>query len=513
MLFIKNGIVPDFESGKMKKKNLLIDEGRISAVLSPCEKVSGKTIAEEIDAKGYVVSPGFIDVHSHGDLSYMLSAAKNPKLNQGVTSEIVGNCGLSVVPVKESQAETWKKRYSSIWGFPDSDWRWKTTSDYCKITDKSKTRLKTLVGYSTIRYFVSGFGSGALSKSQFKKAGKLIRNEILGGAVGVSFGIGYSPNIYARSEEYIQVLQIAKEHGKIVTVHMRNEGDRLLSALKEIAGYNKKIKCPVHISHLKSFGKRNWKKNNRLLKLIETTNQDFDLSFDVYPYSVGSTTLQALLPPDLLTLSNSKLIRSLLTKKTRDHVRRSINSGVPGWENYAKTVGYDKIYPSGMISEQFKELEGKSLAGIAFHQKKTVTDVICDIVITENNRVAMLMNAMDEKNVVRIMKHPLSLIGSDGLYNKKPHPRTYGNFPRFLGKYCRREKIMTILEGLKKITLDAARRFNLQNIGEIKAGNIADIVIFDPETIIDCATYEDPFRFPAGIKYVISGGRIMIKKS
>ena len=507
MLIIKNGAVAEHESGKFIKKNIVIKSGKIAAICGLDEKIDENPAAEVIDASGLIVSAGFIDVHSHGDLTFVMPDAEHPKLNQGVTTEIVGNCGLSVVPLNENQKKEFYSRYSSIWGEFNVKWDWNSIKDYSVLTENAPTNIPSMIGYSTLRYILSGLNSSVLSENQENKLEEIIEQELSEGALGISFGIPYAPNIYAEKKEYRLALKLAAKYDKIAAFHIRDEGANLLDSISEIFDFNKDIGCSIHISHLKTYGKANWNNNDQAISMIEKYSINNSISFDVYPYTAGSTSLSYLLPSDLLSKNEKTLINELRTESVQQYVKQSFKQ-TTNW--IMDQDFFDNILPVGLTSEKYRGYEGNSIGQLSREMSLEPGFLICDIIAEEKNRIAMIMFLMDETNVRSIMRHPLSFIGSDGLYNKFPHPRTYGTFPRFIGKYCMEEKLLSLSEGLEKITAKAAERFGIKNKGKIAAGYDADLVLFDSTKIKDRADYKEPKNFPAGISYVLKNGEKVI---
>ena len=508
-MIIKNGLIPDFSRRKFIKKNLIISEGRIRDIIPVNEKIYENNYRAVIDASGFIVSPGFIDTHSHSDLKSLNSGIDNPKFRQGITTEIAGNCGMSVAPVSQAIIEGLKSLFISIWGNPEYKWKWSGIDSYLKtVKKKSINKISSLIGYSTLRYYISGLDSKAYDAATLKKMEKLIEKEITCGATGISIGIGYAPNIFARPEEYELIARLLKKHNKLLAVHLRDEGDRVIESINEIICYTKKSNPKIHISHIKAYGKQNWSKTEKIIKLIDTLNKTYDITFDSYPYTAGSTMLYSLLPPDMLDKTKPRLIQILKQKSIKKYIRESISNGIENWENYGKTVGLENVMPVGLISKKFREFEGMRLTEIADKLKTDVYSVICDILSAEKLDTSMIMFSMDETNVLQYFKHPRHTVGSDGLFGAKPHPRTYGAFPRVIAHYCRELGAIELIDALRQMTFTAAKRFDLKEIGKIKKNYIADITIFDYNTIKDNADYFNPRQYPNGLKYIIIDGII-----
>lgn len=508
-ILIKNALIPDFSTKKFIKRNIVIENDKIVNLLLNLNSIEEKNFYEIIDAKGLIVSPGFIDVHSHSDLTSLNMNVISPKLMQGVTTEIVGNCGLSVVPVNNKNKSCWRNNYISIWGNPDLPWLWTDTFSYL-MTSKNRcwNNIETLLGYSTLRFYLTGLNKKNYDKKLLSKMEELICTELEKGALGISIGIGYAPNIYAQQNEYELITKLLKKYNKILTVHLRDEGDNLIQSIKEIISYNKNSNCKLHISHIKSFGKNNWYKNKLMLNLIDKYNKKFDITFDAYPYTAGSTMLLSLLPPVILDMPVNKILKELQKDKVRKYISNSILKGDDGWSGFSKTIGFENIFPSGLASKKYFKFEGLNLLEISKNTGKNIVETLCDILIEEKGKTAMIEFGMNENKVIEIFKHPKQMVASDGIFGIKPHPRTFGAFPRVISRFCNELKIFDLMTALYKMTKFPAERFLIKSRGEIRKNYFADIVIFNPDTIKDKADYVEPCRYPEGIEYIIVNGKI-----
>jgi N-acyl-D-aspartate/D-glutamate deacylase len=290
---------------------------------------------------------------------------------------------------------------------------------------------------------------------------------------------------------------------------MRDEGNRIIESVKEIFSFVEKSNCKVQISHLKVCGKNNWYKNHQLLELIDTYNRNYDFTFDAYPYTLGSTTLLALLPPYLLKHSIEEVLKKIADIGIQKNIESDIENGLENWENYAKTNGFDMIYPNGLECEEYKKYEGKTIKEISCILKKSAVEILCDILIKEKGKATMLMDEMSEDNIIELFKHPKHMVGSDALFSGKPHPRTFGTYPRVISRFCKEKNIFDLMTCLYKMSYFPAKRFNVSKRGEIKKNYFADLVIFDYDKIKDKATYDNPLNFSEGINYVISEGKIL----
>jgi len=510
-ILIKNANIPDLKKRKINYYNLIIENEIITDIFASNINISNyKEFNQIIDATNYLTTAGFIDVHSHSDLQALNTFEISPKILQGITTEIVGNCGLSVAPVSKKNRNAWRRLYKSIWGNEHINWNWTDTKSYLEIVNTvADNTIETLIGYSTIRFNVTGLSSKKLTNDELKKIEYIICENLEQGACGVSLGIGYPPNIYAAKEEYILIGKLLKKYDKILTAHIRDEGDNVIAALEEIFEYSIKTGCKTHISHLKSYGQRNWHKTEKIIELIDKLEKKIDITFDSYPYTAGSTTLNSLLPPDLLELKRGILKNKLKTLKTREYIHTAITNGLDGWENYASVVGFENIAIVGLTSAKFKKFEGQRLIEISQQLKQSVIDTLCDILISENFGASMIMHSMSEPNVIKLFKHKKQMVGSDGLFSAKPHPRTYGAFPRVISRFCNELKTIDIYDAIYKMTEFPALRFNLKNCGFLQKNQRADILIFDSKKIKDTADYDNPKQSPVGIFKIIARGKVL----
>lgn len=296
-------------------------------------------------------------------------------------------------------------------------------------------------------------------------------------------------------------------------VHMRNESDNIIEALHEVINACKKSECPLHISHLKIAGKRNWGQSQEVLSIIDKArNEGLDVTFDQYPYVAGSTMLDAVIPPWYHKGGQEKLLERLKDPKTREQIRHDQAGDSKSFVNVvANSGGWGGIFISSVRTEKNKFAEGKSIQQIAIETGKTPLDAVADLLIEEDGAATMINFYGDEGDLEKIMQHPCMCACTDGIVGGKPHPRAYGSYPRILGRYVRERKIMSLEAAVQKMTANPARRLNLQNRGILKEGMKGDITIFDPDTIIDVGTFSQPNQYPKGITYVFVNGHLAME--
>jgi len=472
-----------------------------------------------IEAKGMVLAPGFVDIHSHSDCSLLIDNRAESKLRQGVTTEVVGNCGYSAAPLYSPLIEERRPEYEGIYGL-SLDWR--TFPEYLKRVEASSPSINYafLVGHNTLRASAMGFGDQPPSPDQMARMRTWVEEALDCGAFGLSTGLYYAPACFARKEELIQLASLVAHHkgggGGILTSHIRNEGKGLLEALEEILTIAREAKVPLQISHLKTFGRENWWKLDQAFEMIESARQQegVEVTFDRYPYLAVQTSLQSLLPDWAQAGGSEAIVQRILDPSVRRKILHYLLTEYPDEDYWAS------IYISLVADEAHKKCEGLNLVQLAESLGKSPVEAGLDLLQEERTQVEIVQFAMSEKNLVRILRHPLTMIGSDSssravdgpLRIGKPHPRAFGTFPRMIREFCLEKGILSLEEGVRKMTALPCQKLGLKDRGIIKEGMIADLVLFDPERIADQATYQDPFRYPEGIRMVMVNGRICLEE-
>lgn len=509
-VIISNASIYDGSGNPWFKSDIGIKDGRIVCV----RQLKGEETRHVIDASRFAVAPGFIDIHCHSDALLFASPREEGKILQGVTTEVIGNCGISATPVSGENLGLLKKYTASIFANIEMPWDWYTVSDFLQRIDErgSITNVASLVGEGTVRIAVMGFDNRDPDERELTDMKRLVASAIDDGAFGLSSGLIYPPGLYAKTRELIELCRVVAERGGIYTTHMRGETDTVIESVKEAIRTGEESGVPVQISHHKTGGLNNWGKCRETLQLIEEArDRGLDITCDAYPYIAGSTMLGALLPPWAHEGGVEKLLERLKDLECRKTIAEQIKNGIPGWENFVKACGWDKI----MIAScnRNKSIEGKNLEEIADIRKTEPAEALFEIMIEEEADVLMIQFMMCEEDVSYILKHPLVMMGSDAIPSAgKPHPRYYGAFPRFLRKYVLDEGICSLSEGIRKITSMPAQRLGLRDRGVIREGMWADITVFDPKTIADKATFMHPRQFAAGIEYVLVNGRVAVDR-
>jgi len=510
---IENGLVVDGTGNPSYRANVAVRNDRI-AVVTRSEIRNARQV---IDAKGLVVSPGFIDMHSHSDLTLLAGADAESKIRQGVTTEVIGNCGESAAPL-EGEAVGVAQANASEYELKVT---WSSLSEYMKALEQHGVVLNVacLIGHGTVRTSVMGFANRVPTGREMNRMKELVAKCMQEGAFGLSSGLFYAPGCYAKLGELVELARVAALFGGIYASHIRDESDRLEKAVEEGLAVGRKSGISVELSHHKACAKRNWGKVRRTLRNItKARTEGIDATVDVYPYIAYNTYLSAAIPPWAHEGGPERLIERLKKPAIRKKLKQQMQKGGKDWETMTKAPSWDKF----MISSFPKRpsLVGKTIQHISRSKKCDPYEAIFDMLIDGETMVSVVVEDMNERDVEFVLQSPLSMIGSDGyslstggpLGAGKPHPRSFGTFPRVLGRYVREKHVLTLEDAVRKMTVFPANKLGLSDRGLLRDGMRADIVIFDPSEIVDNATYLEPHRFPSGIEHVIVNGKITISE-
>jgi len=508
-IIIRNGKIVDGTGNPWFYADIAVKDGRIAAIGNR----EGAEARETIDAKGLVVSPGFIDIHSHSDLEPMVNFRCESKVRQGVTTELTGNCGDSAAPVS-GMAYTQQKDY--IDSHYDLTPNWNTMDEYLSKMDRAKPAINyaTLVGHGTLRKSVMGYEFRAATQAELSRMKDILREALRQGAFGMSTGLIYPPGSFAGTGEIIEISKVMAEEGGIYATHMRDEGEKLEEAVAEAIEVGRKAGVPVEISHHKACGRSYFGRVKKTLQMMEEARAEgVDVTCDVYPYDATATNLSSIIPDWAHEGGIERLLERIRDKTLREKIKEETHPV------QMALSGYENIYVSYVGSENNSKYQGVSLAEIGRELSKDPLDAAFDLILEEKGEIGMIRFAMDEEDIKMVIGHRLSMIGSDGsalapygvLGKGHPHPRNYGTFPRMLARYCREFKVVPLEEAVKKMTYLPACRMGLCDRGLLKQGMAADITILDFENVKDTATYENPQCYPEGIKHVIVNGVPVIK--
>ncbi|MCI8661079.1 MAG: D-aminoacylase [Lachnospiraceae bacterium] len=471
---------------------------------------------QEVDARGMVVCPGFIDVHSHSDISLLYHNNPDSKIYQGITTEVTGNCGFSPFPLK--QEELWLKRRRTSLAFIDVDavrWDWEDFAGYTRRmqTAKPNVNLVPLVGYGSIRAVVMGYENRRATKEELEEMCRILEEHFLQGVAGVSTGLGYPPDFYGDERELTEIARVAKRYGRIFAFHVRGERATLFRAVEEVISIGRNSGAKVHISHLKCAGIHNRKRSQELLdKIDEAVAQGVDLTFDMYPYTAGSSNLGLVFPPDCHEGGVENLLTTLKDPLKRAEIQQKMEQGTKEWSTMIGEYGGENLMVTAL--EVHKECIGKRIAEIGRLWGCSPSEAACRLMEEESGKVEMVIFQCEETDMDRIGVHPGCLYGTDGLamggrgkeIRQMPHPRYYGGFPLLISLYGGTEKGMELEELISRMTEKAAQRFGICRRGRLAAGYYGDVAVFDIKKLQALASYEEPCQVSQGIGYLMVNG-------
>jgi len=513
-VIIKNGTVYNGAGAEPKQADIAIRGDRIAGI-GDFKAAKAQTI---IDANGLAVAPGFINMLSWSTISLIHDGRSESEIRQGVTTEIMGE-GESMGPVNDRVREHMTRQQVDI----KYDIKWSTLAEYLEYVEKRgvSCNVASFIGATTIREYVIGFEDKQPTPEQLDQMRELVRNEMEAGALGIGTSLIYPPAFYAKTEELIELCKVAaKYQGKYIS-HMRSEGNRLLEALDELIRISREAKIPAEVYHIKASGRQNWPKIDDLLSKIESARKEgLKITADMYTYTAGGTGLDASLPPWTEDGGYPALYKRLSDPATREKIKAEVQKPTGAWENlYLDAGDAGHILLAEFKSEKLKPLTGKTLAEAATMRGKDPINTAMDLIAEDESRIGTLYFIISEDNVKKELAKPWISFGSDeasqaseGFFLKSnPHPRAYGNFARVLGKYVRDEKVIPMTEAIRRLSGLPATNLGLDHRGFLKEGMFADVVVFDPTTIADRATYEKPHQYAVGMKHVFVNGVQVLK--
>ena len=511
-ILVKDATIVDGSMQKPFRGDVLI-EGDIIKEIGVVECAAADTV---IEANGRVLCPGFIDTHSHSDVSILVNPYNEIKIRQGITTEVLGQDGLSMAPLPAEHIDEWRPMVSAFNGDSDDiDWKFKTTRGYLDMMAKNGVGLNQsyLVPHGNVRLEVLGLENKEASPQELEEMADVLRREMESGAFGFSSGLIYSPCVYANTEELIRLCKVVAEFDGLFVVHQRSEADFIVDSVKEIVRVGRESGARIHFSHFKVCGKDNWKHIDTVLDIIEDARAEgIRVSFDQYPYAAGSTSLGVILPPWVHEGGNEKLLKRLEDSSIRDRIIGDIERGIPGWDNFIKFAGLDQIFITSLSGGKNKGLIGKNLVELGKIRGKDPYNAAFDLIYEEKNGVGMVDFYGMEEHIIKILKRPEQNVCTDGMDSESPHPRLYWSFPRVIQKYVREQGLLSIEEAVHKMTQKPAKTFKIAKRGQLKEGYYADAVIFDLDRIEEKGDFINPKQYPQGIDYVIINGKIAVRE-
>jgi len=513
-VIIRGGTVYDGTGAQGARVDVGIRGDSIAAI----GDLSGATGRTTVDAANLAVAPGFINMLSWSTDSLLVDGRSQGEIRQGVTTEIMGE-GTSMGPLSDEMKRRWKKMQGDI----KYDITWTTLAEYLKELEKQgvSPNVASYVGATTIREHVIGLDDRPPTPEELDKMRALVRQEMEAGALGIGSSLIYAPAFYAKTEELVELCKVASEYrGKYIS-HMRSEGNRLLEAVDELLRVAREANLPAEIYHLKAAGAANWPKMDEVIAKIEAARKEgLKITADMYTYPAGSTGLDAAMPPWVLDGGYEAAFKRLKDPATRRKIAQAITTPTTEWENLYLSAGSpDRVLLVEFKNDALKPLTGKTLAEVAKMRSKPPEEVIMDLVLEDQSRVGTVYFMMSEDNIRKQIALPWVSFGSDAasmapeppFTKSNTHPRAYGNFARLLGKYVREEKVIPLEDAVRKLSGLPATNLELDRRGFLKEGLFADIVVFDPATIADKATFEKPHQYAVGMKHVFVNGVQVLK--
>jgi N-acyl-D-amino-acid deacylase len=512
-IIIKGGTVYDGTGGPPLKVDVGIKGDRVAAI-GNLSRAMAPTI---VDAKGLAVAPGFINMLAHSESSWIVDPRSLSELKQGVTTQIFGE--LSMGPLNDEM----KRRLREQQGDVKYDIEWTTLAEYLQYLEKRgvSQNFASFIGAATIRENVIGLEDKPPTPAQLDQMRELVRREMESGALGITTALIYPPAFFAKTDELIELCKVAAKYKGKYTVHMRSEGNQLIEGVQETMRIGREAGLPVEIYHLKALGKDNWPKMDQVIKMIEDARrQGLKITANMYTYTAGGTGLDSSMPPWVFDGGREAAYKRLQDPATRQKIADAVRTPTNDWENLYLAAGSpDRILLASFRSEKLKPYTGKTLAEVAKLRGKDPVETIMDLVLEDRSRIGTIYFLMSEENIKKEIRLPWVSFGSDaasiapeGVFLKSSaHPRAYGNFARLLGKYVRDEKVISLTEAIRRLTGLPATNLELDHRGFLKPGMFADVVVFDPKTIADRATFENPHQFAVGVKDVFVNGVQVLK--
>lgn len=510
---ISNAHIVDGTGAPWVEGDIGITGDRIAAM----GDLHGASAKQKIDAKGLVVSPGFIDVQGQSEFNLLVDNRAASKITQGVTTEITGE-GTSIAPVNERLKEDLQDSAKKYGVQLD----WSSLDDYLNRLQRAKPaiNLGTFVGAGGIRTYVIGKDNRAATPAELQQMRQLVAQAMQQGAFGLSSALEYVPDTFASTDELVELAKVARTYGGVYFTHQRSESDRILESLNEVFDIARRADISTTIWHLKAAYKENFGKMPEVLKRIEAARaQGIDVAASVYPYTRASNGLVANFPPWVSEGGTEKMLQRLRDPAQRARIKNEMDERSGSWENeWLGSGGPEGVMLVQVLNPELKKYEGMSFAQIGKEMGKDPRDAAMDIAIADHGNSQVVISIMDEADVRATVSSPLVIYGSDSpaqaedgpLSTSKAHPRAFGTFTRVLAKYVRDEHTMTLEEAIRKMTSQAATRVGITDRGILRPGMMADITVFDPAKVQDVATFTDPLRYSVGIKYVFVNGRPVI---
>ena len=480
-----------------------IEDGRVVAI----GDLTGNSARTDVDAGDNYLAPGFIDVHTHSDFTIQSFPRAESMISQGVTTEVMGNCGLTPHPVDSGRLDLLRQYLSFMGG--NLSYEWRSTGEFLREIEglPLSHNLLTLIGHGSIRLAVMGFDQRRPTVAEMDRMKGYVADAMEAGVVGMSSGLIYVPGSFGDTEELIELCQVAGRFGGIYTTHLRNEADDLLGAVGEALDIGERAGVPVQLSHHKVMGERNWGKVGKSLAMADAARtKGQDVTMDQYPYTGSSTTFTAFVPDWAMEGGVSALLDRVKDPVLRARIAEEMDA--------TKPMGWDRVVVASCRKAELRKYEGLTIEEVGKAMGTAPVDAGLDMLLIGGQPFSIVRFGMTEEDVETVMRHPNVMVGSDGnalapTSRGKPHPRSYGTFARVLGRYVRQEGNLSLSDAVRKMTSLPAQRFGLWDRGLVRPGFAADLVLFDPSRIEDTATFSDPHQYAEGIHWVMVGGEVV----
>jgi len=514
MTIIRGGCIIDGSGSAGFTGDVIVENGIIVDI---AEGGVPNAAGEVVDAAGKIVCPGFIDMHRHCDVAALREGFGSLELRQGITTCIAGNCGMAPVPNNPETRQQLEDYFLPCLGL-FADETFTTHGEYVQTLQSNPLPMNMgfLAGMGALRITVKGFDPSPYTKAEMEKAQALLTDALDAGAFGLSVGLMYVPEAYSGMDEIATLAKTMRGRG-ILVAHMRHETDDLVSAVKEVVTIAKKAEVPLEISHFKAAGRKAWHGVlHRAIELIEKERAaGTDVTIDFYPYDCGSSTMMQMIPPSYLVGGIEKAVAGLDKPKNVDKIRKLLERGETGWDNLSKTIGWDRTVISAVSLQENQKYIGKTVSEAAAESGAgDEAAFIAQLLFNEKGKVGIINRSMSPKDIDTIARLSYSSLVSDALYGdmKTPHPRLTGAFPRFLRDFVVERKVVSMEEGIRKMSGAPAVRMGFRDRGLLTPGMRADILVFDPKEFRDESDYAEPMREASGLALCLIGGAKVVEK-
>jgi len=469
-----------------------------------------------IEVAGLCIAPGFIDIHTHSDISLLYNPQQTSAIVQGITTQVVGNCGIAMGLITDEPIFAYERRWLAPYGVRVK-WQGRLARFHERVLETgTATNIVPQVAHGTLRKRVMGMERRPPTAEEVQRMQALLEQAVEDGVWGFSTGLEYAPGSYAKTEEILALAKTAARYGLLYSTHLRDEADHLLEAVQEALRIGEEAGIRVQLSHHKADGERNWGLVQHTLQMVEKARaRGVDVMLDQYPYDAYLTSLLTGILPDWATEGGpDAIVMRLKIPSIRERIKAEIVALHPDWQHEAH---WQRVVIA--VARNNRDLQGRSVAQIARERGCLPLDCVLDILIEENTFVSAARFTLSEEDVQTVLRHPLTMIGSDAIATAplgkmsadRVHPRNYGTFPRVLGRYTRDLRLLTLPEAVHKMTGLPAQRLGLHDRGVLREGAVADITVFHPATVADRSTFDEPHQFPVGIEYVFVGGKIALE--